>query len=471
MSKHPEYSILLVDDQESILKSFSFLFRARGFSNVFIEKDSRVVLDRLRRNPVTLVILDLTMPHISGQQILRDIRKEFPDILVIIVTGNVEINTAVDCMKEGAFDYLVKPVEDSKLTAVVRRAIQIIELRQENTAIREHFFSNTIENPGIFKSIITHNEKMKAVMMYLEAIAKTSMPVLISGETGTGKELFARAVHDCGGRTGEYVTANVAGYDETMFSDSIFGHKKGAFTGADDNRAGLIEKASDGSLFLDEIGDLSSQMQVKLLRLAEENEYYPLGSDLAKKSKARLILATNKDLKEAVAAGAFRKDLYYRLYTHHLTLPPLRDRKDDLPLLTEYFIGQAAAVFSKEFPAIPEGLYKILRSYPFPGNVRELKALLFEAMSREKSGILPLDIFQELNGKMIMESEGAESMRLIKFPRELPSLKQTADLLVQEAMRRSKGNQSLAARLLGISQQALSKRLQNFDFRVSTGME
>ncbi|TFG65379.1 MAG: sigma-54-dependent Fis family transcriptional regulator [Spirochaetales bacterium] len=463
MSKHPHFPILIVDDQEAILHTFGFLLKSRGMNNVLTAQDSRKVLSVLRETPVSLVLLDLTMPHISGQQLLCDIRREYPDMPVIIVTGNVEIDTAVACMKDGAFDYLVKPVEDTKLVGVITRALQILELRRENTAIREHFFSGAVENPENFRSIITRSEKMKAVMMYVEVIAKTSMPVLISGETGTGKELFARAVHDCSGRSGEYVTVNVAGYDETMFSDSIFGHRKGAFTGADGTRRGLIEKASEGSLFLDEIGDISPQMQVKLLRLAEENEYYPLGSDTSKKSLARLIIATNQDLKAAVSSGSFRKDLYYRFYTHHIIIPPLRERPEDIPLLLEHFVGQAAAVFGKEVPVIPPELFRLLESCSFPGNVRELKALVFEAVSRNPEGGISLEIFRNLSGVRMPEEGIGSSHGLLSFPHELPSLKEAADQLVEEAMLRAGGNQSLAAKLIGISQQALSKRLQNLN--------
>jgi len=278
---------------------------------------------------------------------------------------------------------------------------------------------------------------------------------------------MAQAVHRLSGRTGPLVSLNIAGLDDTMFSDSLFGHRRGAFTGADTDRGGLIERAEGGTLFLDEIGELSHVSQVKLLRLIEDKRYYPLGADLPKASSAAIITATNRDLRAASVTGAFRLDLFYRLQTHLVQLPPLRERPGDLPLLLAHFVRQSAERLGRGVPAIPEELVLLLESYDFPGNVRELESMVFDAMSGLKGGVLGLDSFRRkiLRGtgvkiaadKMVI---GAETTRFSSWER-LPSLKIASEELIREALRRSKGNQGIAADLLGISRTALNKRLKS----------
>ena len=283
--------------------------------------------------------------------------------------------------------------------------------------------------------------------------------MLITGETGTGKELVARAIHDASGCSGVFMPVNIAGFDDVMFSDTLFGHRKGSFTGAEQDRPGLVEMAAGGTLFLDEIGDLSVQSQVKLLRLLDEEEYFPLGWDVPRKSHARIVVATNRQLEAEVGAGRFRKDLFYRLKTHWIHLPPLRERKGDLPLLIDHFLRQAAEELQKPRPSVPDEILPLLGTYDFPGNVRELRSLLFDALSRHRGGILSLGPIRRAIGPAQPLPQAGPSGLEIAYPERLPTLKQSARLLVAEAMKRAGGNQSVAARLLGISQQALSKRL------------
>ncbi len=303
---------------------------------------------------------------------------------------------------------------------------------------------------------------METIFEYAESIGPSSEPVLIRGETGTGKELMAKAIHNLSGMSGEFVAVNVAGLDDNIFSDTLFGHVKGAFTGADTNRAGLVERATGGTLFLDEIGDLTSSSQIKLLRLLQEKEYLPIGQDQYNKSSARVITSTHVDLWQLQREGIFREDLHYRLRTHRITLPPLRERKEDLLGLCEHFGKTSAASLNKKCPTFPPEMVPLLSTYSFPGNIRELQAMVFDAVARNSNGILPLTSFKE----HLHRSRAVEPVVKgipITFADPLPTLKVATQLLIHEAMERAHNNQSTAASMLGISQQALSKRLKNMD--------
>ncbi len=249
--------------------------------------------------------------------------------------------------ENGAFDFYVKTGEKERLIKGVQRAIKSIEMERENLAIRSRFMTGKIENPEAFNAIVTQDQTMSSIFQYVEAIAVSSQPVLITGESGVGKELIANAIHTLSNRKGPLLTVNVAGLDDSVFSDTLFGHSKGAFTGADGARKGMVEHAGHGTLFLDEIGDLSISSQVKLLRLLQEGEYFPIGSDLPKRINARIVVATHQDLEFCKAEGTMRKDLYYRLCGHHVHIPPLRERKDDIELLLHHFLKQAATEFGK----------------------------------------------------------------------------------------------------------------------------
>jgi DNA-binding NtrC family response regulator len=400
------------------------------------------------------------MPGIPGKDPLQESKQNYTEVPVIIITGTDDLNTAVECMKLGAFDYLVKVVEESKLVAAVKRAVEFQDLRRENLQLKDHFLSSEVTQPEVFSDIVTISPKMRSIFLYMETVASTPKPILITGETGVGKELIARALHELSGRKGNYVAVNISSFDDTLFSDTVFGHRKGAFTGAETAKEGLIETASGGTLFLDEIGDLSPTSQIKLLRLLENGEYLPLGSSFMKKSESRILVATNRDLEAEVQSGRFRKDLYFRLFTHHINIPPLRQRKEDLPILTEYFFSKAAEELGRPKPGIPSQLLSILENYSFPGNIRELESFIQDTMSRSEPGTFRWEIIAERTGiTKPADEEDKETPRVI-FLNALPSLKAVSEILIDEALKRSGGNQSIAARKLGISQQALSKRLK-----------
>jgi DNA-binding NtrC family response regulator len=381
------------------------------------------------------------------------------------MTATSDLETAIRCMQSGASDYLVKPVEESRLVSSVKRALESRTLRAEVLSLKDRLLADTPHQQDAFAELITQSKAMFAIFRYIEAIAPSPQPVLITGETGTGKELVARAVHRLSARPGELVAVNVAGLDDTMFSDTLFGHTRGAFTGAERPRDGLVTSTADGTLFLDEIGALSVASQVKLLRLLQDGTFYPLGADRPRQSQARIVCATNGDAAQRVSAGTFRKDLYYRVRTHHLHLPPLRTRTGDLPLLVPYFVDKAAGMLGKRAPTVPRALYQLLTTYSFPGNVRELEALVFDAVARHQGTILSLHSFTEaISGTPRLAAtappEESSLVHTVWFPAQLPTLKEVEEALLTEALSRADGNQGVAAVLLGISRQALNKRLR-----------
>jgi two-component system nitrogen regulation response regulator GlnG len=457
--------VLLVDDDAQVLHSASLVLRTSGVAHVIAVEDSRAVMPLLAEQEVGVLVLDLTMPHIAGQALLAQVAGDYPDIPIILMTATNDLETAVQCMQIGASDYLVKPVEESRLVSSVKHALEIRMLRAEVLSLKERLLTETPHQRAAFAEIVTQSQAMFATFRYLEAIAPSPQPVLITGETGTGKELVARALHRLSSRPGELVAVNVAGLDDTMFSDTLFGHTRGAFTGADQARDGLITSTAEGTLFLDEIGDLSVASQVKLLRLLQDGTFYPLGADRPRQSQARIICATNGDVAQGISAGTFRKDLYYRLRTHHLHLPPLRARTGDLPLLVHHFVDKAARALGKAAPTAPLALYQLLNTYSFPGNVRELEALVFDAVARHHGAILSLQSFKEAiaDKPRLAATEPPEASLMALpawFPEPLPTLKEVEEALLTEALRRADGNQGVAAGLLGISRQALNKRLR-----------
>lgn len=459
---YPEFSILLIDDEVSYLRSLRLLLERKGdFNNIITCDDSREAMTCLASNHVGVVLLDLTMPHVSGLELLKEIGEQYPEVAVIIISGLNNAEAAVSALKAGAFDYFVKTTEEDRLVEGVRRTILMQLMRRQNSSLQQRILSDRLDSPEIFESFISKNKSINAVFHYVESISTSMQPILITGESGTGKELIAKACHQASQRLGPLVTVNVAGLDDDMFADTLFGHQQGAFPGAVSARKGLIEQAANGTLFLDEIGDLSQQSQVKLLRLLQEGEYYSLGVDVPKRSRARVIAATHQQLEERLQEGAFRKDLYYRLCTHRIKLPPLRARKEDVPLLLDYFIARAAKELNKPVPNYPPELPFLLSNYTFPGNVRELKSMVYDAVSRHKSRLLSMEVFRNVIDADLKKPVDLPEKTVSFHPdQSLPSLNEMDSYLIEEAMKRAGYNQSLAARMLGISQPALSKRLK-----------
>ena len=464
----PHNPVLIIDDEPEITAGCELMLNSAGVSNTIICNEGAEALALIAEQPVSVVLLDLNMPKMSGERVLEFISQNYPDIPVIIITGMNEIEAAVRCIKMGAYDYMVKPIEEQRVISSVRRAIERQEMRNEYQTFRQLVFNNNLNYPEAFAKIISCNKTMRSIFQYIEAIAKTSKPVLITGASGVGKGLIAESIYTVSGRAGEFVSVNIAGLDDNLFADSLFGHKKGAFTGADTQRPGLIERASNGCLFLDEIGDLSPASQIKLLRLLEEGEYYPVGSDVPREANTRIIAATNKDINQLQKVGQFRTDLYYRLQTHHIHIPDLMDRKDDLFLLIDHFLEEAARELDKKRPTPSKELYTLLGSYYFPGNVRELQSMIYDSVSHHQSKMLSLDRFKEHIAKHssteVIEgaepSQELEASEFFTFFKNLPTLKAVRQLLIDEAVKRSDGNRAVAAQILGISRSGLAKLLK-----------
>lgn len=473
MTEHlyPEHPLLVVDDEPVALKSYEMAFLASGINNVITCVDSCQVMALVAEQEIELVLLDVIMPHLSGNDLLKQLNEEYPQLPIIMVTGVSEIESAVECMKVGAVDYILKPVKYDAFISRVKHALEMRELRRENQRLQKTILGNSsakIPHPA-FRHVITSDSGMLAIFQYCEAIAASRQPVLVTGETGVGKELFAQAIHTLSGCHGEFVAVNIAGFDDAMLSDTLFGHRKGAFTGAIETRPGMIERAAEGTLFLDEIGDLSMSSQVKLLRLLQEREYSPLGSDEIRISNARVVLATHHNLMELQKNAKFRKDLYYRIATHHIHIPPLRKRKGDIELLVDHFIAKISVELDKKPPVYHPELLTLLRSYHFPGNIRELEAMIYDAVSSHQAKMLSMKVFIEhikrnsgTTMPMAGSGDGEESgdSEWTSDLENLPTLRQANDALVREALRRAEGNQSIAAKLLGITPQALNARLK-----------
>ena len=469
--RYPQNPILMVDDEPAWLQSMALSLKiSAGINNVIRCSDSRKVEELLQQHNCCLILLDLKMPYIGGETLLAQIKAAYPDIAVVMISGINQIDTAIRCIKNGADDFYIKTDERERVLSGIQRLLKQHELRRENRELATRLLQQADTDHPAFAPFSTCSPRMRGIFSYLQAIAEGHEPVLIMGESGTGKELIARALHQLRAPQKPWIAVNVAGLDDMVFSDTLFGHVRGAYTGAEQTRKGMIEEAADGILFLDEIGDLAPASQVKLLRLLQEGEYYPLGSDQPQRVKARVIFATNQNLKDKIEQGAFRKDLYYRLCSHLVELPSLRQRREDLPLLIDALLAEAAESFERDKPLVPPELIELLSSYHFPGNVRELRAMIHDAVSLHAGEILSLDRFKETlataTGEHKQDDNHLSLPQLaanagIAFGPQLPTLKQANQALIDEALQRANGNQSNAARMLGISPQALNKRLKD----------
>ena len=458
-------TLLIIEDDTELRRGIAAYFRDLGYA-VLEASDGKEGIDVFEREKPEIVFTDLRMPILDGFAVIKEIVERSPDTPIIVISGTGVISDAIKAVRLGAKDYVVKPVHEmEELELIVKRSLTEYSLRREVDSLKDKLLGGRFKIHPAFSSITTQAPSTLAVLHYLEIIAATSQPVLIGGETGVGKELIARAVHTISARKGPFVAVNVAGLDDQMFSDTLFGHARGAFTGADRIREGLLAQAYGGTLFLDEIGDLNEQSQIKLLRLLQEGDYYPLGSDVPKKAYARIVVATHRDLRAMVEAGGFRKDLYYRLATHQVMVPPLRDRRGDIPLLLDLFLGDAATETAKKKPTPPPELQSYLESYHFPGNIRELKSMVFDAVAQHTQGVLSMNSFLKVIGReranlppVVLENGACVVIRDAGGER-VPTLKEAEEALIADALKRSGGNQGIAAGYLGISRHALNKKL------------
>jgi DNA-binding NtrC family response regulator len=460
--------IMLVDDEADALALLKSFLCHEGFQKVITFDDSLQALESFKNEEPALVVIDLRMPKLHGRDLLEAFTELKPYIPVVVVTAESHIESAIDCMKTGAVDYLTKPISINRFISSVRRALELRRLNQDIMLLDKPVAKDIAAQAPHIPSIITQDKEMLALLRYVEVVAKSRQPVLISGETGVGKELIAKAIHTLSGQKGSLVSINIAGLDDQMFSDTLFGHRRGAFSGALNDRDGLIKKAANGTIFLDEIGDLNELSQIKLLRLLQENEYYQLGSDTPLKSNARLVVATNKNPLHHMNDGKFRKDLYYRLCTHQVVVPPLRKRTEDIPLLLDHFVRQAAKDLGKGKLSYRQDLVDYLVTYEFPGNIRELQSIMHDFVSRTTTSNLSTALLKKIIAReqgtacTVMEEKNALNslgVNGISFP-TFPTLKHAESVLIDRALELAKNNQGTAAKMLGITRQALNNRLK-----------
>ncbi len=458
----PEAKILVVDDEPELLFSVSTALENAGFRHIVTLADSRKALETLEGDEFSCVLLDLWMPDLSGKTLLPLLVERFPNVSVVVVTADTNLETAVSCLRQGACDYLTKPIDKTRLLSTVEKAIQSKKLHDENLNLKRGLLGVALQHSKAFEEIVTDHPAMKSLFAYMEAVAGSVNPILITGESGTGKELVAASLHKLSGRSGEFVTINVAGLDDALFSDTLFGHTKGAFTSAHQERVGLVGKAEDGVLFLDEIGSLEMASQVKLLRLMQEREFHPLGSDKVCQTNTRFILATNLDLEKAVEDGVFREDLYYRLKTHSIQIPPLRERLSDLPHLLKHFIHKHAKLMNKRTTGYPPQLPELMNHYHFPGNVRELESIVVDAVARSNNNIIPLEPFMNaMDYKRPSPEEIKVSLdNTYAGPEAVPTLKEMEAAHIDNVLRLTNDNLTAAAKLLGMNYTSLYRRLK-----------
>jgi len=464
-------TILLVDDEQGVLTGQRNLLQLNGFSDIREARTitaARAVLDAER---VDLMILDLTLPDESGQELLQEARSRYPWTAVIVVTGAADVMTAVSCMRHGAYDFLVKGSDSSRIPAAVRNALDHQRTRRENELLREAFTRPVPRHPESFREFLTADPAVRRSLVYLEALASLPDPILISGETGVGKELIARGVHRASGRSGDFVAINMGGVDDHVFSDTLFGHRKGAFTGADSARDGLITTAAEGTLFLDEIGEMPLESQARLLRLLDSGEFLRLGSDRPEYSRARIICATNRDLEAEVRTRSFRRDLFFRISTHAVRVPSLRERPADVALITQMLIETQARRVDRPPIELTDAIVTHLQGIELRGNVRELQQIVLRAlMSQSWADALPgIELPAESSGhRPVEESDAAEDPRApsgteshespVTFGPSLPTPEEAIELLLLEADRRNPDSRAAAAEAIGLSPQAFANR-------------
>jgi len=444
--------VLVVDDERSMRELLSIVLRRDGY-DVLVADNGKAAVDILNRERVDVLITDIRMPEMTGVDVLREAKRIDPGIISIVMTAFTSTDTAVDALRLGAADYVHKsPSAVTDLRMRVRKEMERKQLQQENVLLKR-----ALKSSHTFANIIGSSSAMVALFDLIETIAPTSSTVLISGESGTGKELVARAIHVRSARSERpFVALNCGALPETLLDSELFGHMRGAFTGADSNKKGLIEVAEKGTIFLDEIGEMSPMVQVKLLRVLQERKFRRLGGTEEVDADIRIIAATNRDLSKMVATGEFREDLYYRINVIPVRLPALRERGQDIPLLADHFVTKFAVQMKKDITGMSGAAVACLRAYPWPGNVRELENAIERAVALERTpAILPESLPEAVRDAVEavpLSAAAAGSDDLLEAGFDLEQHVQGIEReYIAEALRRAKGVKKNAAELLGLS--------------------
>jgi two-component system response regulator AtoC len=449
-------SILVVDDEERLADVLAAALEDLGYRATAVHS-ARAALIALEQTRFDLVLTDLRLPVMDGRALLREVRSRWPEVPVIIITAFAAVRDAVDLVKEGAFDYIAKPFEIDDVSATIRRALRLADVVRDNERLRSE-----LEGRYSFDTLIGNSAAFRRVIEQVTEVCETKATVLLNGESGTGKELVARAIHfNSPRRDKPFIAVNCTAIPEALLESELFGHVKGAFTGALANRIGRFAAADGGTLFLDEIGDMALPVQAKLLRVIQERSFEPVGATRTQTVDVRLIAATHRDMRQAVDAGSFREDLFYRLNVFPILLPPLRDRADDIPLLSSHFLAELAEGMGKRASGFSPAAMVAMTAYDWPGNIRELHNCIERAVIVTKTQTidatdLPQDLF---SGSRRTEREG--------LPRDLDAeLERIERDFIIAALRRSDGVQVRAAKLLGIAERSLWHRIKKLGIKL-----
>ncbi|HMJ52098.1 MAG TPA: sigma-54 dependent transcriptional regulator [Polyangiaceae bacterium] len=443
-------TLLIVDDEPSNVASLQKIFQREGI-RVLTADGSKLALELVRTHRVHVVLTDLMMPGTSGVELLRALKQVSPDTEVVLMTAYGTVETAVQAMRDGAYDFVEKPLKRMAIVKSVRKAAERQSLVEENRTLRQEIRLLTR------REIVGTSPALRRVLDVATQAAPSTATLLILGESGTGKELLARYVHERSSRArGPFIAVNCSAIPETILEAELFGHERGAFTGAVGRREGRFAKAGGGTLFLDEIGELSPSVQVKLLRVLQEGEYEPVGGDTVK-SDVRIVAATNRDLRAQVAGGRFREDLFYRLNVIAMTAPPLRARREDIPLLVDHFLGIYCHKNARPRLSVARPVTELLGEYLWPGNVRELENVIERAVVLCRGDTLTVD---DLPEAIVQASAPAPSALTVAIG---TPLEEVESRLIRETLRHTKGDKSLAAQLLGISTRTIYRKLGETD--------
>jgi len=461
---YPACPVLTIANK-STYELFENKLKACGISNIITCTHSDQILSILSAQRCEVIFLEFNSHH-DCSNLFSQLVKGYPDIPIILMVSEERQLLGFSTLKNGVFDVLVNPIEETRLLNTFRHAMMAHEWRRINQHLKQQIISETGDYPAAFHDFITINKKILSLFKYAVSICESTHPILITGEPGTGKELFAKGIHNLCNIDGKFVVMNLRRISDSRFSQELFGVKSDSQFNR--NKKGLLELAKGGTLFLDEIGYLGVNSQKKLWHLLKEHEGLFSQSNPLTNYNVRVIASSQRDIGMLEHNGMFRKDLSYFLQTHHIHIPSLMERMDDIPLLVDFFLTQAASHMKKKKPTAPKELFTLLQTYHFPKNVKELKEMVFEATKHHESGILSQSEFKsyiaQARKKNVAPYRKTISIDLnppVLFSKNLPTLKQTTGMLILEAMKRAEGNQSIASQMLGISQQALSKRLKN----------
>jgi two-component system response regulator HydG len=447
--------VLIIDDEVPHAEAVAESLERVGYACVMAHSGLKGA-KKLDDEEFDVILTDLRMEDMDGLAILRKAKQVLPDAEVVVITGYGDVKTAVEAIKQGAANYLTKPVDLAELRAIVAKAAERLRLSQANRELKQR-----LDEKFGFEGVIGNSPKMHEVLAKLKDIAVTSATVLIQGETGTGKELVAKAIHNNSPRKSKpFVAMNCTALNENLLEDELFGHEPGAFTGADKLRKGRFEFANGGTLFLDEVGDMPPTLQSKLLRVLENKEVFRIGSNEGIKVNVRLLSATNRDLETAVGNGSFRQDLYFRLKVVTVTLPALRERREDIPLLVAHFLKEFTQLHGKKVTAVADPVRKAMAIYDWPGNVRELRNLMESMIVQDRDGILDMDDMQEGDslGKLPgMDSHGPGPGNLVGKP-----LSEIERYYIEQTLALTNGNREETARMLGIGERTLYRVIQDW---------